>query len=95
MKRSRIITLGFSYDRRFRTNYFFECAFLVSMWVSDGCLGVMSCGEGELTFEEGHTHSNAHTTNRPVKFYFKNIINCFSYIIKRIPPGFYFLNIEI
>ena len=39
MKRSWIITLGFSYDRRFRTNYFFECAFLVSMWVSDGCLG--------------------------------------------------------
>ena len=26
-------------------------AFLVSMWVSDGCLGVMSCGEGELIYE--------------------------------------------
>ena len=83
------MTAGFEQIIFLNVRFWFRCGCQMGVW------GIMSCGEGELTFEEGHTHSNAHTTNRPVKFYFKNFINCFLYIIKRISPGFYFLNIEI
>ena len=61
MKRSWIITLGFSYDRRFRTNYFFEYAFLVSMWVSDGWLGYHELWWGWIDFRGTQRSSNART----------------------------------